>query len=34
VRKGIPLAILLTAANVNDTTMLEATIDAIEGPYG
>jgi IS5 family transposase len=29
-RKGIPLAILLTAANVNDTTMLEATLDAIE----
>ena len=29
-RKGIPLAIVLTAANVNDTTMLEATIDAID----
>ena len=29
-RQGIPLAILLTAANVNETTMLEATIDAIE----
>jgi transposase len=28
-RQGIPLAILLTAANVNETTMLEATIDAI-----
>ena len=29
-RQGIPLAILLTAANVNETTMLEATLDAIE----
>ena len=29
-RQGIPLAILLTAANVNETTMLEATIDAIQ----
>jgi IS5 family transposase len=28
-RQGIPLAIVLTAANVNDTTMLGATIDAI-----
>jgi transposase len=29
-RQGIPLAILLTAANVNETTMLESTIDAIQ----
>ena len=29
-REGIPLAILLTAANVNETTMLEATLDAIK----
>ena len=29
-RKGIPLAILLTAANVNETTMLEPTLDAIK----
>jgi IS5 family transposase len=28
--EGIPLAILLTAANVNETTMLEATLDAIK----
>lgn len=27
--KGIPLAVKLTAANVNDVTMLEATVDAI-----
>ena len=27
--QGIPLAILLTAANVNETTMLELTLDAI-----
>jgi transposase len=36
-RQGIPLAILLTAANVNETTMLERTIDAIrpiKGPAG
>jgi transposase len=36
-RQGIPLAILLTAANVNETTMLEPTIDAIQpikGPTG
>jgi transposase len=29
-RQGIPLAILLTAANVHETTMLETTIDAIQ----
>lgn len=29
-RQGIPLAILLTAANVNETTMLESTMDAID----
>jgi transposase len=29
-RQGIPLAILLTAANVNETTMLVQTVDAIE----
>lgn len=29
-RQGIPLAILLTAANVNETTMLESTLDAID----
>jgi transposase len=29
-QEGIPLAILLTAANVNETTMLELTVDAIE----
>ena len=29
-KEGIPLAILLTAANVNETTMLEQTVDAIE----
>ena len=28
--QGIPLAILLTAANVNETTMLEPTLDAID----
>jgi transposase len=28
--QGIPLAIVLTAANVNETTMLETTLDAIE----
>src|SRR5262249_55068241 len=36
-RQGIPLAILLTAANVNEVTMLEATLDAIvpiKRPYG
>jgi IS5 family transposase len=36
-RQGIPLAILLTAANVNETTMLKQTIDAIrpiQGPAG
>jgi transposase len=36
-REGVPLAILLTAANVNETTMLEATMDAIKpikGPRG
>jgi len=27
--QGIPLAVTLTAANVNDVTMLEATVDAI-----
>ena len=27
--QGIPLAVKLTAANVNDVTMLEATVDAI-----
>jgi len=29
-RQGIPLAILLTAANVNETTMLEQSLDAIQ----
>src|SRR5262249_52274278 len=29
-RQGIPLAIVLTAANVNETTMLEPTLDAID----
>ena len=29
-REGTPLTILLTAANVNDTTMLEATVDAVQ----
>jgi transposase len=29
-REGIPLAIVLTAANVNETTMLETTVDAIK----
>lgn len=29
-RQGIPLAILLTAANVNETTLLEQSIDAIQ----
>jgi IS5 family transposase len=29
-RQGIPLAIVLTAANVNETTMLESTLDGIE----
>lgn len=29
-RQGIPLAIVLTGANVHETTMLEATIDAIQ----
>ena len=29
-RQGIPLAIVLTAANVNDTTMLGPTLDAID----
>jgi transposase len=29
-KEGIPLTILLTAANVNDTTMLEQTVDAIK----
>lgn len=36
-REGVPLAIVLTAANVNETTMLEQTVDAIEpikGPRG
>jgi transposase len=36
-RKGIPLTIQLTAANVNDTTRLEQTVDAInpiKGPRG
>ena len=28
-REGTPLKLLLTAANVNETTMLEATVDAI-----
>jgi transposase len=29
-REGTPLTILLTAANVNETTMLEATVDAVQ----
>src|SRR6478672_3098708 len=29
-REGTPLTILLTAANVNETTMLEATLDAVQ----
>jgi IS5 family transposase len=29
-RRGIPLAVTLSAANVHDSKMLEATIDAIE----
>lgn len=29
-REGIPLALVLTAANVNETTMLEQTIDDIK----
>jgi transposase len=36
-RQGIPLALTLSAANVHDIKMLEATVDAIEPikrPYG